>query len=207
MEQSTVFAPLVSLPQASTALGTYTNLPDVEPGVFNVSIRTTIRSTVPAAWDALTDFPSYPDWNPFVRSSTVVSFSNITLPEQYPVEGKYLWLRTQIPALPLPVDKDTSGVLMNTQFALEKIVAVQPELGRLAWKYATDTLIQAVRWQAVSDIGDGMVLYESREVFSGLAAGVLKSLMVDKLQASFEAQGEGLKLWLEREGAERPTAS
>ena len=175
----------------------HTNLPDATPGVFTISIRTVIRSTVPAAWDALTDFSSYPDWNPFVRASTVVSPFKMTLPDQYPVEGKYLWLRTQIPALPPPVTRDTPGVLMNTQFALEKIVAVQPELGRVAWKYATDTLIQAVRWQAVSDLGHGTILYESREVFSGLAAGVLKSLMADKLQAAFEAQGEGLKLWLE----------
>jgi hypothetical protein len=198
MRQSTLLVPLALL-HASTALAIYTNLPDAAPGVFNVSIRTTIRSTLPAAWDALTDFSSYPDWNPFVRSSTVVSSFNMTLPEQYPVEGKYLWLRTQIPALPPPVNRDTPSVLMNTQFALEKIVAVQPELGRVAWKYATDTFIQAVRWQAVSDLGDGTVLYESREVFDGLAAGVLKSLMADKLQAAFEAQGEGLKLWLERE--------
>ena len=45
----------------------FTNLPDVPPGVFNVSARLEIATTKQAIWDALTDFPNYAVWNPFVR--------------------------------------------------------------------------------------------------------------------------------------------
>jgi hypothetical protein len=41
------------------------------------------------------------------------------------------------------------------------------------------------------------VLYESREVFSGPLAGVLKAAFEDGLQKGFDAQGEGLKRLLE----------
>lgn len=44
-----------------------TNLPDVPPGLFNASARIEIESTASAAWEVLTNFPNYADWNPFVR--------------------------------------------------------------------------------------------------------------------------------------------
>lgn len=43
------------------------NLPDVAPGVFNVSTRIEIQTTTGAVWNALTNFPAYAEWNPFVR--------------------------------------------------------------------------------------------------------------------------------------------
>ncbi|KAH7126859.1 hypothetical protein B0J11DRAFT_412255, partial [Dendryphion nanum] len=176
-----------------------TNLPVVAPGVFNVSARIEIQSTTAAAWEALTNFPEYPNWNPFVRSSVVVSADNLTLPDQRPVENKRLILRTQIPPLPLPVNKFTPDNPLNTQFAYENVTAVQPELLRLAWGYALPTggALEAVRWQALSDLGNGKILYESREVFHGPLAVVLKALLQASLQRAFEAQGEGLKLLLE----------
>ncbi|OAL56736.1 hypothetical protein IQ07DRAFT_638144 [Pyrenochaeta sp. DS3sAY3a] len=183
---------------ASVCLSQYTNLPEVPPGVFIASTRIEINSTKGAAWDALTRFPDYPEWNPFVRLALVVSPLNLTLPEQYPVEGKRLFLRTQIPALPLPVNRNTPDNVTNIQFAYERITHVQPELGRVAWAYTPDTFLQAERWQAVSDIGNGVVLYESQEVFHGILAPVLKQTMGDNLQSCFDAQGQGLKLFLER---------
>lgn len=178
-----------------------TNLPDMPPGVFEVGTRIHIKSTAAQAYNALILFPNYADWNPFVRNATVLDPWNLTSSEQVPVEGKRLFLRVQIPPLPLPVDRNTPSKLMNTQFAYENITHVEPELGRVAWAYTPDTFLQAERWQAVSDIGNGTVLYESREIFHGALASTLKALMGENLQASFEAQGEGLKLYLERDGA------
>lgn len=43
-----------------------------------------------------------------------------------------------------------------------------------------------------------MAVYESREVFYGPAASLLKLLYAASLQKSFEAQGQGLKLYLEK---------
>ena len=55
-----------------------TNLPDVPPGVFNASARIEINTTVDALWSAITNFPAYPDWNPFVRYvQTTLIFSEL----------------------------------------------------------------------------------------------------------------------------------
>jgi hypothetical protein len=51
----------------SSAFAQSTNLPDVAPGVFNVSAQLELQTTTSAVWDALTDFPAYASWNPFVR--------------------------------------------------------------------------------------------------------------------------------------------
>jgi hypothetical protein len=58
-------------------------------------------------------------------------------------------------------------------------------------------VLAAERWQAISDLGNGKVLYESREVFSGALASTLKALYGNSLQEAFDAQGMGLKLLLE----------
>lgn len=44
-----------------------TNLPPLEPGVFNVSTRAEINASPDAAWAAAMNFSDYPNWNPFVR--------------------------------------------------------------------------------------------------------------------------------------------
>ncbi|PVI03346.1 hypothetical protein DM02DRAFT_652624 [Periconia macrospinosa] len=176
----------------------FINLPDVPQGVFNVSTRIEIQGTAAAAWDAITDFANYPTWNPFVRKAVVVSPLHITLPEQRPVEGAHLYFRVQIPPLPLPVDENTPDNPLNTQFSYENITHVQPELGRVAWKYyAPEVALEAERWSAVTDIAGGKVVYESREVYSGLLASTLRASLAESLQQSFDAQGEGLKLLLE----------
>lgn len=80
----------------------------------------------------------------------------------------------------------------------ENITHVQPQLGRLAWKFpAPDSQLDAERWQAISDLGNGRILYESREVFRGALAYVMKPTMEKSLQEGFDAQGKGLKLLLE----------
>ncbi|KAJ4366591.1 hypothetical protein N0V95_000092 [Ascochyta clinopodiicola] len=175
---------------------TFTNLPGVSPGVFNVSTRIEIRSSKHAAWRALTDFASYPEWNPFVRAAIMVSSDNTTLRDQHPKEGRRLFFRTQIPPLPIPVDKDTPDVESHTQYSYENVTHVQRGWGRLAWA-STDASIQAERWSAVSDLGRGRMLYESREVFNGALAKYLETQLGKALQAGFDAQGRALKLLLE----------
>lgn len=194
---------LLLLLQAISVCPMFTNLPDVPPGVFNASTRIEIRSNKHAAWKALTDFPKYPEWNPFVRASIMISANNATLREQYPVESRRLFLRTQIPALPLPVDGNTADVEAHTQYSYENVTHVQRKQGRLAWEFVPTTPaehlldLRSERWSAITDIGHGKVLYESREVFHGATALLIKIQMGEALQASFDAQGEALKLLLE----------
>jgi hypothetical protein len=129
----------------------------------------------------------------------VVTPLNESLEEQYPVENRRLFLRTQTPPLPLPVNSDTPDNPLNTQVAYENITHVQPDLLRLAWAYAAapPDVLAGERWQAISDLGDGRVLYESREVFHGALATTLRDLYGASLQEAFEAQAQGLKLLLE----------
>ena len=129
----------------------------------------------------------------------MISPDNITLPDQRPAEGRRLLQRTQIPPLPLPVDATTPDNLLHTQIAYENVTHVQPDRLRLAWAYAETpaTLLAAERWQAISDLGHGEVLYESREVYHGSLASTLLATLGASLQEGFDAQGRGLKLLLE----------
>ena len=66
---------------------------------------------------------------------------------------------------------------------------MQPELGRLAWKYlAPEVALSSERWTAVSAATNGKSLYESREVYDGALATTVKA---------FEAQATALKPLLE----------
>ncbi|KAH9863192.1 hypothetical protein IAQ61_009469 [Plenodomus lingam] len=191
--------PLLHPLAASTSIpDNYTNIPPLPPGIFTAQTRIHITTTLPAAWSALTNLPLYPTWNPFTRSATAIDPSNpITPPPQHPIQGNHLHMRTQIPPLPLPVDANTPDNPLHTQFAIENVTHVQEEQGRLAWAYLFQIGLQAERWQALTDLGNGTVLYESREEFHGPLAVVLKGLMGRGLQEAFEAQGRGLKLLLE----------
>ena len=60
-------------------------------------------------------------------------------------------------------------------------------------------IFESERWQALSELGNGRVLYESQEVFLGPLAHTLKALYGDGLQKGFEAQGLALKMLLEGE--------
>ncbi|KAF2476566.1 uncharacterized protein BDR25DRAFT_210741 [Lindgomyces ingoldianus] len=180
------------------------NLPSVPPGIFTVSTRIEIKTTTSLTWQALTNFPSYPDWNPFVRSAIVITPDNLTVPAQQPLENHLILFSVQTPPLPLPVTSSTPANPLHAQFALENITHMQPNLGRLAWKYVSpSTLLDSERWQAISGLGDGVVLYESREVFSGAVAGTVRDLYGKGLQEGFEAQARGLKILLEGEGEGR----
>ena len=133
------------------------------------------------------------------RSAVVTDSLFIPLPndQQYPQVNKRLIFRVQIPPLPFPVDSNTPDNPLNTQLTTENITVVQPELGRLAWKFLTDQLLDSERWQAVTDLGNGKVLYESREVFRGLGAPLVQTLYEDGLRQGFNAQAEGLRRLLE----------
>lgn len=118
--------------------------------------------------------------------------------EQIPTENKRLIFRVQIPPLPLPVSSSTPDNPLHTQISIENITHVQPELGRLAWKYlAPEIALSSERWTAVSAATNGKALYESREVYDGALATTVEALYGIGLQEAFEAQATALKLLLE----------
>lgn len=44
-----------------------TNLPPPPDGLFESYTRAAISAPIDAVWNLMVDFPSYPNWNPFVR--------------------------------------------------------------------------------------------------------------------------------------------
>lgn len=47
-----------------------TNLPPPPDGLFESYTRAAISAPIDTVWDLMVDFPSYPNWNPFVRCAS-----------------------------------------------------------------------------------------------------------------------------------------
>jgi hypothetical protein len=79
------------------------------------------------------------------------------------------------------------------------VSAVDHERYRIAWRFAGRApawILETERWQALSVVDDGgtpRTLYESREVFSGLAAYLVRWYVGDKVTRGFENTAIALK--------------
>ncbi|KAG6836981.1 hypothetical protein H0H93_016934 [Arthromyces matolae] len=168
--------------------------PQAETGVFSVSSSILIDAPPEKVWSIILDFPSYEEWNPFVRGQTITDKSGNPLPDQTPAEGKYLL----IAPVHLPPTMGEPGWFQK-QSAWEIITTVDHENHRVAWRnIALPTyLLWAERWQAVTVV-DGKTKYESTEVFGGIVAYLVKFFMREKLVLGFNAQAEGLKKQAEK---------
>jgi hypothetical protein len=131
---------------------------------------------------------------------TDASWNPLGPEKQKVIEGAFATFSVQIPPLPLPITAATTDVWYNTQSSKENVTHVQPEIHRVAWKAVMfpDWFMTSERWTGISKASNGMAVYESREVFYGAGAGLLKLLYTEALQKSFEAQGLGLKMLLEK---------
>ncbi|KAI0632967.1 hypothetical protein C8Q77DRAFT_1120723 [Trametes polyzona] len=168
-----------------------TNLPPpTYTGPFTGNASVVIDAPIDKVWQALIDFPKYPEWNPFVRSQVVTDKDKKPLDDQTPVEGQYLVMKVHIP--PSLDDK------IPTIDVFEQISHVQPDLHRVAWVSTLPSwFVKAERWQALSTTEDGKTLYESREIFAGSGAYAIKLFISKDLEKSFVAQAEGLKSYVE----------
>ncbi|KAK7445163.1 hypothetical protein VKT23_009594 [Stygiomarasmius scandens] len=180
-----------------------TNLPPAPPGVFTVQNSVLINATLKDVWDVLTDFPSYPDWNPFLRSITVADDFFIPTDSQIPQEGHRIILVTQIPPLTGPISRNSKGNPLESHYDFDNLTHVQPEQGRIAWKVMgwPDGMLSAERWNAVSEVtgedGEKRVLYEYREVFGGALGYFVEEFLGDGLKEGFEAEGKAMKARVE----------
>ena len=57
----------------------------------------------------------------------------------------------------------------------------------------TSTIVKAERWQALSTTVDGKTFYESREVFAGFGAYLIKWFISTPLMQSFEAMADAIQ--------------
>ncbi|KAF8064013.1 hypothetical protein FPV67DRAFT_1420573 [Lyophyllum atratum] len=165
------------------------NLPPlVEDGVFSVSSSIVIDAPLEKVWSIILDFPSYKEWSKS-RGQTIVDKSKNKLPDQTPAEGQYLL----IAPVHLPPTMGEPGWFQE-QSAFEIITTVDHENHRVAWANIAlpKFLLSAERWQTLSVV-DGKTKYETREVFGGIIAYLVKFFMYEKLVQGFRAQAEGLK--------------
>ncbi|KAK0216409.1 hypothetical protein IW262DRAFT_1464964 [Armillaria fumosa] len=88
------------------------NLPDAT-GEININGSSLINAPKEAVWNAVLDFSSYPNWNPFVRSQLVANDFAIPLENQTAFVGAKLIITSQIPPLPQPVDVSTPPNLLT----------------------------------------------------------------------------------------------
>ncbi|KAL0570435.1 hypothetical protein V5O48_011529 [Marasmius crinis-equi] len=187
----------------ATAQNPPSHLPPVSPGVFNASASILINAPIDQVWNTLLDFPSYPEWNPFVRSQVVTDAFGIPLADQTPREGLYLTITSQIPPIEGPVDASTPSNPLQTQIIRERVTHVNtPEQYQAAWKFAEapDLLLSAERWSVLSEVVSGsetLTFYESREVYDGPLAELVKVTYGSGLQEGFDAQATALKARVE----------
>lgn len=122
----------------------------------------------------------------------VVDENKKPLEDQTPAVNKYLDMQVHIPP--------TLDDLVSTTDAFERIIYFNATIHRAAWKALfPEWFLRAERWQAVSAIeGGNRSLYESREVFAGSGAYLLKWFIGDALQKSFDGMGEALKARVEK---------
>ncbi|CAL1698177.1 unnamed protein product [Somion occarium] len=161
--------------------------PRAEDGVFTMTASATIDAPVEKVWNVLLDFPSYPEWNPFVRSQVVVDAANKPLDDQTPKLGSTLILTVNIPP-----GKDGES---HPQKSHEIVTLVDHENHRVAWRYASlpNWLLNAERWQSISLSDDGKAKYDTVEVFGGPVAYLVKWITGKDLKKSFDAFADALK--------------
>ena len=112
-----------------------------------------------------------------------------------------LSLTCRVPLLFLPIKV--------TVKPLETITCVDESSYRLAWRYITgpEWFTRAERWQALSVVeqdGKTLTKYETREVFGGPSAYIMRISLHSGLSKSFKAMANDLKVFCEKQ---KPTAT
>ncbi|KAI0057623.1 hypothetical protein BV25DRAFT_1357244 [Artomyces pyxidatus] len=154
--------------------------------VFYITSSVSIRAPPKNVWDVLLDFPSYSEWNPYIRTQVPLDEAGQPLLGRAPERGVHIRLAMHIP----PTMDDSA----KPSQAEEILTHVDHENLRLAWRFATPArwLMHAERWQILRGAGE-QTTYETWEVFGGLLAYPISFFMKGKLQAAFDAMAEALK--------------
>ena len=118
-------------------------------------------------WQILTDFASYPEWNPFIRKI-----------EGEPVEGAKLHIHITTPA----------GV--NREYS-PKVIRVMAEQ-ELRWLGKMPGLLSGEHIFAIEPAGDNAHLVH-REVFGGLLTSFFGSSLDNDVKKGFEEMNSALK--------------
>lgn len=133
-----------------------------------------IDATAEHVWAVLTDFVSYPQWNPFIKSIVGA-----------PRQGERLRIAIQ----------PSGGKAMR--FAP---VVLAAEAGReLRWlgRFLFPRLFDGEHRFVIEPLGEGKVRFQQSERFDGLLVGVLRASLERDTRRGFEEMNQALKLRVE----------
>ena len=116
-------------------------------------------------WAILTDFASYPSWNPFIRR----------------IEGK------QVVGETITADLNTTNLKPRTVNA--KILIVEPE-HQLRWEGSLPGLFSGEHYWILRDRPDGGTDVEQGESFKGIMVPLIKP---ERLRVDYEAMNKAMK--------------
>jgi hypothetical protein len=142
-----------------------------EEELMSVTITTQIEidASPSTVWKVLTDFASYPEWNPFLTS---VAGS--------PIEGSKLQVRFEPPG--------GRGLNMSP-----RILSVVPQ-EELKWlgHLLVPGIFDGEHHFLISDLGDGSTRFAQEEVFRGMLVPLTSKLLA-KTKKGFEQMNQALR--------------
>jgi uncharacterized protein YndB with AHSA1/START domain len=128
-----------------------------------------INAPASLVWQALTDFDSYGEWNPFVPSATC----------DLRPGGRFAMQVALIPG----------RVMSQTEF----VVAVDEGRGfSYSMKPAPGGLVRSIRDQRIEDLGDGRSRYTSHFRIDGALSPVVGATLGRFLRRGFDDHADGL---------------
>jgi hypothetical protein len=136
----------------------------------SISTEILIDSSREKVWNILSDFPSYPDWNPFITEISGNLKMGSALKVTLEIEGR-----------------------KPTSFIPRIIIVIPGE--KLCWKGKTIVrgLFDGTHYFILEETGDGKTHLTQGENFSGLLAGAILSRIETATLAGFERMNLALK--------------
>ncbi|KIL65397.1 hypothetical protein M378DRAFT_43210, partial [Amanita muscaria Koide BX008] len=164
-------------------------------GVFKLAASTLIDAPIEDVWKVLLDFPSYNEWNAFVRNQTITDSNKTPLADQQTaLPGHYINIFVHLPPT---LSSPSFPSFLHSSSAFGRITTVDHTSHRAAWVLVSPLpkfLLTSERWQTLTvEEETGKTRYETVEVFGGVFAYFVKWLLQGALQQGFEAMAEGLK--------------
>ena len=136
-------------------------------------IRTEIEINAPAlrVWEILTDFASYPQWNPFILEVKGVVSPGATVPYrfEFPRGGLRIWARA-------------------------KILKFEPEKElRWAAHFLTPRVFNGEHYFAITSTSGSSSVFRHGEIFSGLTVPLVWPILRAKGPDAYESLNKALK--------------
>ena len=157
--------PTASLAAAMTAAALLAAAAPSQAKADEVITHVAIAAPRARVWAILTDFPSYPSWNPFIRR----------------IEGKL--------AVGEEINADLHTTNLKPMAVKAKILIVDPNT-QLRWLGRLPGLFSGEHYWKLTDRPDGGTDLEQGEVFRGLMVPFIKP---ERLRVDYEAMNAAMK--------------